>query len=83
MENIVYSTEYCPYCSRVKALLREHGVEFQDIMLSSREQIQEIKDKYNWRTVPVVILNGQFIGGFDDTNALVQAGKLDQILGRK
>jgi len=32
------------------------------------------------RTVPQIFVNNEHIGGFDDMNALDQAGKLDQLL---
>ncbi len=82
MENVVYTTRTCPFCIEVKRLLEGQGVEFEERLLDSREQMTRIKDEYNWRTVPLVILNGQFIGGFNETNALVRAGKLDETLGR-
>jgi len=80
MENIVYTTQSCPFCIMVKRILADHGVEFEERLLTDRADLEEVKKKYKWRTVPLVILNGQFIGGCEDTQALIRAGKLDQVL---
>ena len=78
MENIVYAADYCPYCHMVKQLLRERGVEFEDRVLIDRDEIDEVKDKYNWRTIPIVILGGKFIGGYNETKRFVDNGGLEK-----
>jgi len=82
MGNIVYTMKYCPYCIAVKQLLERLSVDFEERLLESAEDIQKVKQEYNWFTVPIVILNGKFIGGHDETRALANSGKLDEILGR-
>ncbi len=76
MENIVYSTRTCPFCIMVKDLLRERGIEFEDRIIDSRAEVEELKKKYGWRTVPIVVLDGKFIGGFDETRKLADSGEL-------
>lgn len=76
MENIVYTSKYCPYCVRVKQLLKSKAVDFEERLLDSDEELLEIKKKYNWSSVPIVILNGQLVGGYDQTKELADAGKL-------
>ncbi len=82
MENIVYTIAYCPFCVRVKQLLERMGIEYEERLLQTPDEIDKIKDKYNWLTMPVVILNGEFIGGFDETEALVKRGELDNVLNK-
>ena len=82
MQNVVYTTSPCPYCDAVKRLLKDLQVAFEERKAESPEDALRLKEQYGWRTFPMVILNGQFIGGYDQTRALVDAGKLDEVLGR-
>jgi len=78
----VYSTQYCPFCTRAKALLKNKGVDFLEIDVTNdpagREKMVELAG--GRRTVPEIFINGKIIGGFDELRALDLAGKLDQIL---
>ena len=82
MQNVVYTTSPCPYCDAVKRLLKDLEVEFEERKALSPDDALRLKEQYGWRTFPMVILNGQFIGGYDQTRALVDAGRLDEVLGR-
>jgi len=83
MENIVYTIPYCPYCVMAKQLLERAGVAYEERLLKTPDEIDEIKNMYNWRTMPVIILNGRFVGGFDEADALVRGGKLEEVLDKK
>ncbi|MFH0800766.1 MAG: glutaredoxin domain-containing protein [bacterium] len=62
----VYSTPTCPYCIRAKEFLRENGVEFEDIDVSSdRAQAQKMIELSQQRGVPVLDFDGQIVVGFD------------------
>jgi glutaredoxin 3 len=78
----VYSTQYCPFCVRAKALLKNKGVAFQEIDVThdpaGREKMVELAG--GRRTVPEIFINGKIIGGYDELRALDVAGKLDQLL---
>lgn len=80
MENIVYTISYCPYCVRVKALLEKEGVDFKEVQVSDHGRMMELKDQFGFRTFPMVVLNGKFVGGFEDTRALIEAGRLEDVL---
>ncbi len=79
---IIYTREYCGYCSRAKALLKSKGVEYTEHDAThSRELREEMIRKANGRsTFPQIFVNGQHIGGCDDLHALDRAGKLDPLL---
>ncbi len=78
----VYTTEYCPYCVRAKALLKRKGVAFDEIDVTydalAREEMVELAG--GRRTVPEIFINGQIIGGYDELKAMDDAGELDAIL---
>jgi glutaredoxin 3 len=79
---IIYTTTYCPYCSRAKSLLRSKNVAFQEIDVTDdpeqRAEMERLSRRY---TVPQIFIDGKPIGGYDDAQRLENAGKLDQMLG--
>ena len=78
----VYSTTFCPYCVRAKQLLERKGVAYTEINLDKEEpEVRlELTKKTNHRTVPQIFINDQFIGGFDQLDALEKEGKLNDLL---
>ena len=79
----IYSTMWCGYCARARALLQKKGVAFEDIDIetdtSRRDEM--IKRAGGRMTVPQIFIDGAHIGGSDDLAALDRAGKLDTLLG--
>jgi glutaredoxin 3 len=78
----MYSTEWCPYCQRAKALLRERGVEsFEDIRIdldpSQRAAMIEQTGRY---TVPQIYIGRTHVGGCDELVALDRRGALLPLL---
>ncbi len=74
----VYSTNYCPYCTRAKHLLKSKNIPFQEIDLTNDSELREkISKETGHQTVPMIFIDGKFIGGFDNLNALAQKGELD------
>ena len=77
----MYTTRVCPYCIRAKMLLKNKGVEFQEIDVSGDDAKREWLVKVTGRrTVPQIFINDEPIGGFDDMHALDRAGELDKKL---
>ena len=81
---IVYSTGWCPYCVRAKALLERKGVPFREIRVDEDPAEREtmLARSRGQRTVPQIFIGDRHVGGFDDLYALDKAGELDQLLGR-
>lgn len=77
---IVYSKQTCPYCSLAKSLLNEKEVEFEirDIEMDSKAKSEF--DAHGARTVPQIVVDGKWLGGYSDIAALDEEGKLDEIL---
>lgn len=79
----IYTTPICPYCVRAKQLLSNKGVDYQEVNMHdiSSEERQALAEKTNnYRTVPQIFINDNFIGGFDQLSALDRDGKLDSLL---
>jgi glutaredoxin 3 len=79
----MYTTMYCPYCSRARALLEHKGVSFTeiDIMEEPGRRDEMIRRAGGLRTVPQIFIDGEHIGGCDDMVALDREGLLDPKLG--
>eukprot|EP00455_Lapot_gusevi_P056984 TRINITY_DN9580_c0_g1_i1.p1 TRINITY_DN9580_c0_g1~~TRINITY_DN9580_c0_g1_i1.p1 ORF type:complete len:116 (+),score=16.22 TRINITY_DN9580_c0_g1_i1:63-410(+) len=83
---MIFSKTYCPYCSKAKKYISQ-------CPLKTPAQVEELDNNANgdsWqaalhsitgvRTVPQVFINGQFIGGGDDTERLFKSGELQEKL---
>lgn len=76
----VYTTSVCPYCVQAKTLLKNKGVDYQEInmqTLSGDDRTALMTKTNNYRTVPQIFIGEEFIGGFDQLSALEREGKLD------
>lgn len=75
----IYTTMFCPYCARARALLEKKGVAFTEIdILEQPNRRSEMIERANGgRTVPQIFIDGEHIGGCDDLVALDRAGGLD------
>jgi glutaredoxin 3 len=78
----VYTTSYCPYCFRAKALLQYKGVVFEEIDVTDDRALREkmVKLAGGRRTVPEIFINDKIIGGYDELQALEDEGRLDELL---
>jgi glutaredoxin 3 len=68
----IYSTMWCPYCARARALLEHKGVEFIEIDLMEQpgRRDEMIRRAHGGTTVPQIFIDGEHIGGCDDMVAL-------------
>lgn len=78
----IYKKMTCPYCYRAKALLKQKGVEPEEIAVDlGGEQKQQMLQRAGGRmTVPQIFIDGRHVGGCDDLFELESAGKLDELL---
>lgn len=78
----IYSSDYCPYCHRAKALLRARGVsDWEEICVDGKPELRAAMAEQVGRTsVPQIFIGGQHVGGCDDLHALDHDGKLDPML---
>ncbi len=78
----IYTTLFCPYCDRAKALLTRKGAAFveNDAPNGSANRRDAIARSGGKTTVPQIFIGGVAVGGSDDLVALERAGKLDALL---
>jgi alkyl hydroperoxide reductase subunit F len=62
----VYSTKNCPYCRMAKAFLDKHGVPYEGIDVGEDpDTAKKMIELSGQRGVPVIIVDGEVIIGFD------------------
>ena len=78
----IYSSDYCPYCSRAKALLQLRGVtDYEEIVVDGRPEVRAQMTQLTGRTsVPQIFIGETHVGGCDDLHALERQGGLEPLL---
>jgi glutaredoxin-like YruB-family protein len=65
---IVYSTSWCPWCTRTKEFLKENKIAFKDINVEKDQKAtKEMMDKSGQMGVPVIDIDGTIIVGFNES----------------
>jgi glutaredoxin 3 len=76
----MYSTTWCGYCIRAKALLERRGLEYEEIVMDDdpafREKLLEMTGRW---TVPQMFIDDVPIGGYTELWCLDRDGKLDEL----
>jgi len=79
----MYTTQWCGYCARARALLEKKCAAFDEMdVMEDEAKRAEMRTRSNRTTVPQIFINGQHIGGSDELAALEQQGKLDALLAQ-
>ena len=80
---VMYSTGWCPYCDRARALLARKGLTFREIKVDENPLEREamLARSGGRRTVPQIFIGERHVGGFDDLYAIDKSGELDQLTG--
>ena len=76
----MYTTRWCGYCVRAKALLEQRGLTYEEISLDDdptfRQRLLELTG--GW-TVPQILIDDRPIGGYTELWALDKRGVLEQL----
>ena len=68
----VFSSDTCKYCVELKDYLKEHNVEYIEYNISRYEQLEENLIKLGYMSVPVTLINGNHVLGFDKLKIIKQ-----------
>ncbi|MGB3811587.1 MAG: glutaredoxin 3 [Shinella sp.] len=79
---VIYTRQFCGYCSAAKKLLETKGVTFQEHDATYAPELrQEMIARTGGRnTFPQIFIGDRHVGGCDDLHALERAGELDALL---
>ncbi|HET6194503.1 MAG TPA: glutaredoxin 3 [Acetobacteraceae bacterium] len=79
----IYTTPWCGYCARAKALLDKKGAAYEEMdVIDDDAKRAEMRSRSRRTTVPQIFINGQHVGGSDELAALESEGKLDALLAQ-
>lgn len=74
----------CGFSARAVAALNQLGVAFKGVDVLVNPSLREaIKQFSNWATLPQLYIKGDFIGGTDILNEMVQSGEFQELLQKK
>jgi glutaredoxin 3 len=77
----LYTTEWCGFCLRAKALLEARGLAYDEVGPDDdpafRQRVFELGSRW---TVPLVVIDGEPVGGYEELVALDRSGMLAERL---
>jgi glutaredoxin 3 len=77
----IYTTRWCGYCVRAKALLDEKGIPYDEVSLDDDPDFRRnLSDLTGGWTVPQILIDGTPIGGYTELWRLDTSGALDEQL---
>jgi glutaredoxin 3 len=77
----IYTTGWCGYCVRAKALLDEKGIRYDEVSLDDDPGFRRnLFDLTGGWTVPQILIDGRPIGGYSELRRLESDGRLDELL---
>ena len=62
----------CPFGVRAKSMLEQKGVDFEERILSSRDEVEAFKEEHGVPTTPQLFVNGKRIGGSREIEAYLE-----------
>ena len=77
----LYTTSWCSYCDRAKALLTQKGQTWTEIDVEADPaRRDEMVQRAGRTSVPQIWIGDRHVGGYDDLARLERAGELDELL---
>jgi len=78
----IFSTATCPICDKAKSLLTKWNINYRECRVDIDQAcLKEMLTACNHaRTVPQILIDGKWIGGFSELTELHMDGDLDDII---
>jgi glutaredoxin 3 len=74
---MVLPTHTCPFGLLAKRMLDDAGIDYDDRLLTTREQVEAFKAEHGVETTPQVFIDGKRIGGSDELASYLDEAKAD------
>lgn len=62
---VLYATEWCGYCAKTRTLLKENNISYVEYDIEKSAEGKSQYQSLNGRGVPLVIVKGQLIRGYN------------------
>ena len=80
-EVVVYTTNACGFCARVKMLLKAREIDYREINIAGDpEAFVELAKSTGHMTMPQVFVGDAFVGGYQETAEADRSGRLQELL---
>jgi glutaredoxin 3 len=77
----MYTTRWCGFCVRAKALLDSRGLEYEEVVLDDDPAFRAtLHERTGGWTVPQILIDERPIGGYAELWRLDREGRLDELL---
>ena len=82
-EVTIYTTAICPLCIAAKRLFQSLNIKYSEVGLdrNSALRMRLAEENEGWRTVPMIFIGDEMVGGFSEVKSLHNEGKLLPMLG--
>lgn len=81
MKVVMYSSRFCPFCFRAKAVLQQKNVDLDERIVDGDAALRKaMMDASGRHTVPQIWIGDEHVGGCDELLALERSGRLDAML---
>jgi len=86
---VMFALEWCEFCWSVRKIFDKYGVKYRSVDIDSVEfmegdrgkKMRRYLDKQeNWKTLPMIYLGGEFVGGCTDLFDGINDGKFAEIM---
>ena len=83
MTNVqIYTTANCAFCVAAKMLLKQKGLDYEEIRVDTdMQRREEMVARTQRRSVPQILIDGRVIGGYEELAAAERSGQLDGASG--
>ena len=76
----MYTTAWCGYCHRAKALLHQKGLAYEEIRVDDQPDFRaRLQEQTGGWTVPQIVIDDRPIGGYTELSQLDRTGLLDDL----
>jgi glutaredoxin 3 len=76
----LYVTSTCPFCRMAERLLDARQIPYETQNAEDPEVRAALLQSTGWRTVPVVLIGDELVGGYQELVHLDQSGRLQELL---
>jgi glutaredoxin len=78
---VVYTSNSCGFCTRLKMLLQSRAIDYREINVSNDpEAFVELAKSSGMLTLPQVFIDGELVGGYRETAEADATGRLQELL---
>jgi glutaredoxin 3 len=74
---MVLPDHICPFGLLAKRMLEDAGLDFDDRLLTSREEVEAFKAEHGVATTPQVFIDGKRIGGSEQLARYLESAETD------